>query len=548
MAKPFEIALVMAGGTSGGAYTAGVLDFLVQAMDAWEAEKLRRPQDNLSHEVRLRAMSGASAGGMCAAIMAASLGHEIAPAADPERPPVGSANRFYDAWVDRIDIAKLLELRDVETHGKALSVLDSTCLEEIAMAALDGAGVRTLAWVDEALAVYLTVANLRGVPYGFDLLADGTQARHGMSLHMDHVAFTLVLPGAAPIGGSLALHPGEKPGGTWPLLVQAALASGAFPIGLRSRLLKRRVADYHARFGRPPDWRPSLDADSEYALQCVDGGLMDNEPLELARRHLSGGPGLRNERNGKDAHRAVLLVDPFPNESGYDPEWKPFDKLSEIALAMFGALRNQARFKPEELELAEDPKVFSRYLISPSRQNDEGKPASPAMTAQLLGGFGAFLSRAFRRHDFLIGRRNCQAFLRWHFCLPEINPLFAGRAVEVARRFHIRRRDGALETFRDAQSVERPMLPIVPLVGEAAIPVALPELPTRAAVDLAALARMAKRRLGAVGSSVIDDDLEPVANGAARLGLRLAWNHYLLPNLIEKATEKVRTELDRLPR
>ena len=58
---PFEIALVMAGAISGGAYTAGVLDFLIQAMDAWEEEKRLRPQDTLRHEVRLRAMSGSRA-------------------------------------------------------------------------------------------------------------------------------------------------------------------------------------------------------------------------------------------------------------------------------------------------------------------------------------------------------------------------------------------------------------------------------------------------------------------------------------------------------
>jgi predicted patatin/cPLA2 family phospholipase len=38
-AKTFEIGLVMAGAISAGSYTAGVIDFLIHALDAWEGEK-----------------------------------------------------------------------------------------------------------------------------------------------------------------------------------------------------------------------------------------------------------------------------------------------------------------------------------------------------------------------------------------------------------------------------------------------------------------------------------------------------------------------------
>lgn len=38
----FELGLCMAGAVSAGAYTAGVLDLLIEALDAFEAEKARR--------------------------------------------------------------------------------------------------------------------------------------------------------------------------------------------------------------------------------------------------------------------------------------------------------------------------------------------------------------------------------------------------------------------------------------------------------------------------------------------------------------------------
>ena len=68
---PFEIGLVMAGAISAGSYTAGVIDFLIQALDEWEKakEQARRdiaagkPTDCPMHEVRIKVMAGARPGG-----------------------------------------------------------------------------------------------------------------------------------------------------------------------------------------------------------------------------------------------------------------------------------------------------------------------------------------------------------------------------------------------------------------------------------------------------------------------------------------------------
>lgn len=70
---------------------------------------------------------------------------------------------------------------------------------------------------------------------------------------------------------------------------------------------------------------------SRYAFLAVDGGVIDNEPLELARRFLSGGPKKRNERAGKLADKAVLLIDPFPNLVRMS-DHRPDRMLSGVAL------------------------------------------------------------------------------------------------------------------------------------------------------------------------------------------------------------------------
>jgi len=78
-AETFEIGLVMGGAVSAGAYTSGVLDFLFETLDAWEAAKKREdtlPRNEKKippHNVKISVVAGGSAGGMIAAISAGEL-------------------------------------------------------------------------------------------------------------------------------------------------------------------------------------------------------------------------------------------------------------------------------------------------------------------------------------------------------------------------------------------------------------------------------------------------------------------------------------------
>ena len=60
--RTFEIGLVMAGSISAGAYTAGVIDFLVQALDQWEQAKGGPDPDCPRHNVGSRSWRGPRAG------------------------------------------------------------------------------------------------------------------------------------------------------------------------------------------------------------------------------------------------------------------------------------------------------------------------------------------------------------------------------------------------------------------------------------------------------------------------------------------------------
>src|SRR5690606_602378 len=112
----------------------------------------------------------------------------------------------------------------------------------------------------------------------------------------------------------------EEPG--WSTLRRASLATGAFPIGLAPRALRRGAVDYRDRHHpAAPAWPASVaaaiarDGDFPYDFLCVDGGVVDNEPLELTRRVLLGSEqAMARERSEPDrVTHAILLIDPFPN-------------------------------------------------------------------------------------------------------------------------------------------------------------------------------------------------------------------------------------------
>ncbi|WP_299622695.1 DUF3376 domain-containing protein [Pelagibius sp.] len=537
----FQLGLVMAGAISAGAYTAGVMDFLIEALDGYYAARERPDWTGPRHRVSVPVLAGASAGGMTSAISAVHFMHDLAhqrPGADPVS---ARTNQLYNSWVREIDIKKLLGTRDVANRKALVSALDSTALWEIAKGALEAEGEkRKRPWVADPLAVYLTVANLRGVPYGFQLYGTGTSDAYGMTNHMDDMRFAVAWQAAAP-AGFIPLDPNDCPGGNWPKLARAALATGAFPIGLSPQILDRDADDYYGRTEMRDPAFGEAKPDS-YEFVCVDGGLMNNEPLELARRHLSGGSDERNPRDGEEARRAVIMIDPFPNRIEFDRHPSNDDRLRSILPQMFGALVDQARFKPEELMLAEKSNVFSRFMISPSRRNADGRQVEYAIASATLGGFGGFFEESFRRHDYLLGRKNCRSFLLRYLALPETNPLFRNLTAEQRERWYVRERNGERRMLPDSKGAPHPGLPIIPLTEDLAadedIPVA--ERPKPEQVDMDHLREQVRARVRALGDVAIEEELRPILNGL----LRFAGKLVLRWSLERKVTDRIMASVE----
>ncbi len=553
--RTFEIGFVMAGAISAGAYTAGVMDFVFEALDAYEEAKTKPDWDGPTHDVRVPVMAGASAGGMTSAISALHAYHDLEHVWPGAPPPKPERNRLYSSWVTDISLDALLETTDLEGGREAEGVLSLLCcdvLERIVDNAFMLSGpVRPRDWIgsgdDRALRVMLTLTNVRGVPYSFPVFGANADERYGMLNHADYYDFAV---GAAnSSGGAIALDVGDFSAPAWKRYKTAALATGAFPIGLRPRIIERSDETWYSFAGCvgyedaekecfipiAPDG--SFRDEAPYRFATVDGGTIDNAPLELARRYLAG-RNLHNPRDGQSADKAVILIAPFPNFQSAPP-FSDNLRLVDLLPRVGSALIDQARFKPDELELVASDKVFSRFIVSPVREGNDSEAARKyPIACGVMGGFGGFIHESFRRHDYLLGRRNAQAFLRWNFALPNSNPLFDGVRINE-RRWYVGNADGAtgsLDLAADralkpkvfspkvAGGVPRPGYPIIPLVDRLCKPIEIGpnDLPKPGDVPLDDVKKRIHERAKKVIATLLEVDLHKEVSSIAPIGVGLA--------------------------
>ncbi len=112
--RTFEFALVLGGTVSAGAYTAGAVDFLIEALDCFAAAKRerrgaaarRRAQADHRHLRRRRERGDRRAG--------AGLRFPACRAAAPRVGAAGTGNPFYDIWVNTLRLDRFLDPSDIK--------------------------------------------------------------------------------------------------------------------------------------------------------------------------------------------------------------------------------------------------------------------------------------------------------------------------------------------------------------------------------------------------------------------------------------------------
>lgn len=428
--KKIKLGICMAGAVSAGAYTAGVIDCLMETLERWQQQKdaikkklankeaLTKEEECVPlHDIEIEVLSGASAGGMTAAITALSFfDHSYL---NKKEGQVAKENydfptsdfepsKLFHAWTNMVDdkkttIEKLLSTKNCKALHEMESLLDSTVIDNIADQAVpEKFNLETPAYVSKNLNVYMTVSSLEGLPINLDF-SNTTETRNQFSIHNGVFGFTL---GDFKKSYYPSFTLSEK---LLPDFMNITKATGAFPIGFVPRIIKLREVDLQ-NFVKFQKEEYNVDIDQkagDYEFTAVDGGLINNEPHGITAKHLS--------KVNPDGHNILLFIDPFPTVTNVTE--KKEAKIAKgtvlnIIPKLFSAARNHSMAKQDHLIDAVNLKE-NHYIIYPR------KNGIYQIACGFMGGFGGFLKKSFRVHDYQLGRKNCQAFLRYHFVKSE---------------------------------------------------------------------------------------------------------------------------------
>lgn len=454
-ANTFEIALVLGGTVSAGGYTAGVLDFLFEALDAWEVAKknggnaadgsMLKPSEVANHNIKIRVIAGTSGGALNGLIAARALRYQY-----PAAPGTGniynpadhgvapySENPFYNTWVNELDIKGFLATTDLANGAPVASVLNAKPLEQAAGKVLAyAASNATRGYVSDWLQVLLTYSNVPGVPYRQSYVGNAASWEY-FTRHADFVRYAVSYSNTQNPPKWTVDATVLPSNASWGQYLNNFLGTAAFPVGLPARVVARPATDYRYRFVMvpgangmtqaawlAPEWQLLLGGTSPatYAFPSADGGCTNNQPVELARQLLVGTCGVL-KHTSDEANRAIILVDPFTEtpEMGTIPKPGQAVPLLSLLPRLVSMLVQSNRFSSSDSALFLSNNVYSHFLIAPRNKDLTG---SEALASTRLAAFLGFMAKAFRHHDYMLGRRNCQFFLRSVFALADTNTVF----------------------------------------------------------------------------------------------------------------------------
>jgi hypothetical protein len=490
----FHLGLCMAGSISAGAYTAGVIDYLQEALGNWEQAKKNNDTSLPNHKVIIDLLGGSSGGGITAALAFFGLRSNIQHArleADQETYAINpEKNIYWKTWVELGKgniFSKLLDVEDLESEYIP-SLLNASFVDEVAdifKQAIMEAGVEPLApaFIHEKAELFLTLFNLTGIKYRINTKSPSAKTQF-LSEHRDIAHFQW--GEEYQNDGRMEVSFGQT--NNLETLLGAAKATGAFPVGLRAREITRE-AKYiwdNPFFGKNKFSKTDIDlgasikkATDLYTTLNGDGGTANNEPIEFCRDlmldiRIKDYEDIKpmNTPEATDTEKAikrktltnssVILIDPFP---AYDFEVvapaNKSDNLAKYIPKFLFALSSQLIFDAKDAFDAYDKDSYGLHVIAPSR-NGVTKPQY-AIACGSLGGFGGFLNKSFRVHDFFLGRHNCQSFLRKFFVvdLDEESDTEAYSCVEAVIDGY-KGNQAAIDRFSYVDEHKRRYVPIIP--------------------------------------------------------------------------------------
>jgi hypothetical protein len=437
--KKIRLGICMAGAVSAGAYTAGVMDYLIETLERWEQRKnlIREKNKKMEpltdeeklipmHEVVIEVLSGASAGGMTAAVLAYSFNdgtyinkrnNLLIDECYGLPLETDAPSKLYNSWINMVDdqkgstFQKLMDPVDIVSMEQMKSILNSSPIDEIAQNAIPASiNFQPPGYISKHLSVILTVTNLEGIPIDirFSNVEEADPTRNVLKMHSGflHYQFNeqnIQIDFPPEILSEKSKHH----------LAIAAKATGAFPFGLSNRKIvvnhlffdefkKRLLTNYKINVNL------QLPEGKDYVFNAIDGGTINNEPIGTTVKILES----KKKLPDCDGENYLILIDPFPTITNAKKEVvynepKEYTLLQQVS-KIIDAIRNQSMFKQEDLLNGLEMEK-NRFLIYPAKRKYY------FLACGLIQGFAGFFKKAFRSHDYQLGRKNCQVFLRYYF-------------------------------------------------------------------------------------------------------------------------------------
>jgi hypothetical protein len=304
-----RLAITVAGAVSLGSYEAGVL---YEVLDALAQHNAGLADDE---KILVDVLTGASAGGMSATVLAQKLMFEADSLTDPYN------NALYRAWVQDIDIKGLLALQ----HGEdpAHSLLSSDLVETISAKYLTQrysthippAPVRHPASAD-AIGLGLALSNLNGVDYCYQVRPNET---------FNYTCFEDQISAQVDAASDVLEF--------WEPLRNAAVSCGAFPFAFRVKDLVRHKSEYDS-----PNVVFPLPFET---FAYTDGGVFQNEPLGLAKNLVDP-----IDKHVNNDSRFYLFIAPHAKVSIANSDFNESNaNLKATALRLVNAVYGQAEFQ-----------------------------------------------------------------------------------------------------------------------------------------------------------------------------------------------------------
>ncbi len=446
----FRIGISMAGAISAGAYTAGVMDYLLEALENWQKAKELDLPGTPKHDIVIEVLGGSSAGGMTAIVTAATVQKNF-PHIDQHNftSETSKENPLYDAWINMTEghnndmMSQMLDPQDIidspllNPKKEVRSVFNSLFIAEIACRTL-GSIVKdpkiNRPYIAGDLELLTTLTNLRGFHYQLEFITAAGKREDRMTMHKDLLHFQLNPSGVYQGDGKIPFHFETADGLNKNLLADAAIATGAFPAGLAPRMVIRdsKYINDNPLLKITHGKDCIVDPLTDYHAVCVDGGVINNEPYDLTEIILTNrrkekiresdanesATHLHLAQNASTFDTTILMIDPFPNYDDH-PVSNYFDlqALKITSFQLFSAMRGQLAVKIDLLAKAYDEDDLTRFMIAPIRTKN-AVTQKYGIACGSVGGFGGFFSKKFRTHDYMLGRRNCQRFIQQYLCVP----------------------------------------------------------------------------------------------------------------------------------